>query len=44
MNNLKRATHTLMEEWEKNVPSNLMDEWEKSLSIPEPSPVKESGA
>jgi hypothetical protein len=33
-NNFKRATHTLMEEWERNSPSILMGEWERSL-VPE---------
>lgn len=31
-NNFKKATHTLMEEWEKSIPANLMEEWERSLA------------
>lgn len=40
-NNFKKATHSLMEEWEKNIPTNLMQEWERSLA-PGQRPEEES--
>lgn len=42
-NNFKKATHSLMEEWEKTMPSNLMEEWERSL-VPEQPTDKENSS